>query len=200
MNVHTHLAGRRRDARRALGLSRRHGAARATPAVVTGDRLTVGVVTPHAAAGPEVELPAMTRGRVATVVSRTGSPPEAAQTPPRTAPPAQTQLRAATELDRAAVTFGGRTLAAVALASTTSGYVIGHREGGRPHRTTVTALRGPCRGQLRGSRGGAAHARGLAGPAGAPAMVRRRVRQARRGVLPQPGVRRRGDQRGGSPR
>ena len=36
---------------------------------MTGDRLTVGVVTPHAAAGPEVELPAMTRGRLATVVS-----------------------------------------------------------------------------------------------------------------------------------
>ncbi len=93
---------------------------------MTGDRLTVGVVTPHAAAGPEVELPAMTRGRVATVVSRTGPPPEAS----RTAPPAHAVLRASTgpaALDRAAVTFGGRTLAAVAHASTTSGYVIGHR-------------------------------------------------------------------------
>jgi len=90
---------------------------------VTGDRLTVGVVTPHAAAGPEVELPAMTRGRVATVVSRTGPPPEAS----RTAPPAHAVLRASTgpaALDRAAVTFGGRTLAAVAHASTTSGYDI----------------------------------------------------------------------------
>ena len=90
---------------------------------MTGDRLTVGVVTPHAAAGPEVELPAMTRGRVATVVSRTGPPPEAS----RTAPPAHAMLRASTEpaaLDRAAVTFGGRTLAAVAHASTTSGYDI----------------------------------------------------------------------------
>jgi len=97
---------------------------------VTGDRLTVGVVTPQAAAGPEVELPAMTRGRVATVVSRTGSPPEASQAPSRTAPPAHAELRASTEpaaLDRAAVTFRGKTLAAVAHASTTSGYVIGHR-------------------------------------------------------------------------
>jgi maleate isomerase len=93
---------------------------------VTGDRLVIGVVTPHAAAGPEVELPAMTRGRVETVVSRTGSPPEAS----RPAPPRE-QLRASTEpaaLDRSAVAFSGTTLTAVAHASTTSGYVIGPRE------------------------------------------------------------------------
>jgi maleate isomerase len=98
---------------------------------MTGDRLTVGVLTPHAAAGPEVELPAMTRGRVAMVVSRTGSPPETPQAPSRTAPLAHAELRASTEpaaLDRAAVTFRGMTLAAVAHASTTSGYVIGQRE------------------------------------------------------------------------
>lgn len=97
---------------------------------MTGDRLTVGVVTPHAAAGPEVELPAMTRGRVTTVVSRTGSPLEASPAPSRTAPLVHAELRASTEpaaLDRAAVTFSGRTLAAVAHASTTSGHVIGHR-------------------------------------------------------------------------
>ena len=98
---------------------------------MTRARITVGVVTPHAAAGPEVELPAMTRGRVATVVSRTGSPPEASQARSRPAPPAHAELRASTEpaaLDRAGVTFKGRTLAAVAHASTTAGYVIGHRE------------------------------------------------------------------------
>jgi maleate isomerase len=98
---------------------------------VTGDRLTVGVVTPHAAAGPEVELPTMTRGRVATVVSRTGPASAASQAPLRPAPPAHADLRASTELaalDRAAVTFRGRTLAAVAHASTTCGYVIGNHE------------------------------------------------------------------------
>jgi maleate isomerase len=97
---------------------------------VTGDRLTVGIVTPHAAAGPEIELPAMTRGRVATVVSRTGSLPETSRAPSQTALSAHAFLRASTEraaLDRAAVTFEGSTLAAVAHASTTSGYVIGHR-------------------------------------------------------------------------
>jgi maleate isomerase len=98
---------------------------------MTGHRLIVGVVTPHAAPGADVELPAMTRGRVATVVSRTGSPPEASQAPSRAAPPAHAELRASTEpaaLDRAAVTFKGTTLAAVAHASSTTGYVIGHRE------------------------------------------------------------------------
>jgi hypothetical protein len=34
--------------------------------------MAVGVVTPHAAAGPEAELPGMTRDLVAPVVSRTG--------------------------------------------------------------------------------------------------------------------------------
>jgi maleate isomerase len=98
---------------------------------VTAHRLTVGVITPHAAAGPEVELLAMTRGRLATAVSRTGAPPETSQAPSRTAPPAHTELRASTEpaaLDRAAVTFRGRTLAAVGHASTTTGYVIGQHE------------------------------------------------------------------------
>ena len=96
-----------------------------------GDRLTVGVVTPHAAAGPEIELPAMTSGRVAAVVSRTVPPPAASQAPSRGVPPAHAGLRASTELaaiERAAATFRGRTLDAVAHASTTSGYVIGHRD------------------------------------------------------------------------
>lgn len=101
---------------------------------MTGERITVGVVTPHAAAGPEVELPDMTEGRVVTVISRTGSAaerPKTAKASWRTAPPAHAGLRASTEpaaLDLAAVVFTGRTLAAVAHASTTSGYVIGRRE------------------------------------------------------------------------
>jgi maleate isomerase len=104
---------------------------------VTEHRLSVGVVTPHAAAGPEVELPTMTRGRVTTVLSRT-APPSASQSPsqPRwqppsgTAPPGHAELRTSTEdaaIDRAAVTFAGTALDAVAHASTTTGYVIGAR-------------------------------------------------------------------------
>jgi maleate isomerase len=98
---------------------------------VTREPLIVGIVTPHAAEGPEVELPAMSHGRLATVVSRTGTAPPGSQTqrhPDRRAHP---ELRASTEpaaLDRAAVTFEGIALDAVAHASTTSGYVIGARE------------------------------------------------------------------------
>jgi maleate isomerase len=96
---------------------------------VTTDRLTIGIVTPHAAAGPEVELPAMTRGHIAAVVSRTGPATEASQT--SSTAPAQAQLRASTEraaIDRAALTFSDTPLDAVVHASTTSGYVIGPRE------------------------------------------------------------------------
>jgi maleate isomerase len=95
---------------------------------VTGDRLTVGIVTPHAAAGPEVELPAMTRGRLVPVVCRTGSSAAASDAPSWTATPGHRELRTSTEpdaLDRAAVTFGGTSLDAVCHASTTSGYVLG---------------------------------------------------------------------------
>ncbi len=98
---------------------------------MTIDRLMVGVVTPHEAAGPEVELPAMTRGRVATIVSRTGPPPGAAQTPSRMPPTAHAYLRASTEtdaLDRAATTFMRTTLSAIVHASTTTGYLIGRHE------------------------------------------------------------------------
>ena len=98
---------------------------------MTGDLLTVGVVTPHAAPGPEVELPAMTGGRVVTVLSRTASPSQPSQVPAQAAPPAHAELRASAEpaaLDRAAVAFRGSTLDAVVHASTTSGYVIGRRE------------------------------------------------------------------------
>ena len=92
-------------------------------------RLVVGVLTPHTAAGPEVELPAMTGGRLDTIVSRTQSLDE--ETPPREVPPAHAELRASTQtpaFDRAAVTFGDRTLAAVVHASTTTGYVVGARD------------------------------------------------------------------------
>jgi maleate isomerase len=73
----------------------------------------------------------MTSGRVVTVVSRTGLPPEASQASSWTAPRRHAGLRASTEpaaLDRAADSFRSRTLAVVAHASTTSGYLIGHRE------------------------------------------------------------------------
>jgi maleate isomerase len=94
---------------------------------MTLERLTVGVVTPHAAPGPEVELPAMTGGRVATAVYRTGS----LRTSSRPAPPPHAELRASVDPaahEKAALAFRGTALAAVAHASITTGYLIGHRE------------------------------------------------------------------------
>jgi maleate isomerase len=82
---------------------------------VTGPELTVGVVTPHAAPGPEVELPALSHDRVGVVVARAGSPSDLlASTDPGALEPAARTLRAAR-------------VGAVAHASTTTGYVIGRR-------------------------------------------------------------------------
>ena len=83
--------------------------------------ITVGVVTPHLAAGPEVELPEMTAGRVAVVVERIRpDDPEA--------------------LDRGAARFGDGSVDAVAYASTMSGYALGQVA----ETALVERLRGLC--------------------------------------------------------
>jgi maleate isomerase len=78
--------------------------------------VTFGILTPHAAPGPEAEFPALMRGQVRTVVVRVGSPTELAAS---TAPGA---------LRDAAQTFRSARVNAVAHASTTTGYLIGARE------------------------------------------------------------------------
>jgi maleate isomerase len=90
--------------------------------------ITVGVLTPHAAAGPEDELPAMAPGLVTAVVTRIRPDDDVAgggATPPETA----SGLRALTlpaRLDRAAAGFRRGSVDAVAHASTTTGYALGH--------------------------------------------------------------------------
>lgn len=89
--------------------------------------LTVGVVTPHAAVGPEAELPDMASGRVTAVVARVLPPGTAAD---RTPPTGASALRALTRgpaLDRAAALIRHGSVDAVAYASTSSGYALGHR-------------------------------------------------------------------------
>ncbi len=90
-----------------------------------GDRtLTVGVLTPHVTAGPEIEIPVMSAGRVTTVVSRisltaAGSGAEATSLD---------NLRRGmlpSALDEAAAAFPDGSIDALAYASTSSGYVIG---------------------------------------------------------------------------
>jgi maleate isomerase len=91
------------------------------------DALRVGVLTPHAAAGPEVELPDMAAGRVTTVVARVRPAGAAASwTPPATTAGLRA-LAAPSSVDRAAAPFRGGSVEVVAFASTTSGYVLGHR-------------------------------------------------------------------------
>ena len=87
-----------------------------------GTRLRVGVLTPHAAAGPEVELPDMSSGRITAVVARVRRTGDVElRTPPSTA----SGLRALADpwvLERAAASFRG-TVDVITYASTSSGYV-----------------------------------------------------------------------------
>jgi maleate isomerase len=77
------------------------------------NEMTVGILTPHSAPAPEVELPSLSHGQVRTVVVRAGSPTE---------PDGSTEPAA---LQKAAATFRSSQVDAVAHASTTTGYLIG---------------------------------------------------------------------------
>jgi maleate isomerase len=89
--------------------------------------ITIGVVTPHAAAGPDVELPDMAAGRVATRVTRIPAP-GATESAPGTPPATPVGLRALTApaaLDEAVAALPPGSVDAIAAASTSTGYVIG---------------------------------------------------------------------------
>ena len=81
--------------------------------------IRIGVLTPHAATGPEAEFPQMAPG-VLSCVARVSAGWKESQ-------PTATELRAltASPLDDAAATFDGSTVDAIAYASTTSAYAIG---------------------------------------------------------------------------
>lgn len=89
----------------------------------SGEMLTVGVLTPHTAPGPDVEMPSMAPGRVRVQVARIGASGNAGWA---SADAVRTQAGAAA-LDEAASAL----LPAVdvlAFASTGSGYALGHDE------------------------------------------------------------------------
>ena len=97
---------------------------------VPGEQLTVGVVTPHMAPGPEVELTALSRGWVVTRIARTTTPPHASSGHARSVASNVAGLRALSELavlDRATATFANGSVDVVAHASTTTSYVLGRR-------------------------------------------------------------------------
>jgi maleate isomerase len=89
--------------------------------------ISIGVLTPHAAAGPEVELPDMAAGQVTTQVARipvSGLDGTVNATPPSSS----SGLRALTSpsaLDRAAAVFPHGSVEVVGYASTSTGYAIG---------------------------------------------------------------------------
>ena len=95
---------------------------------MTDDRvISIGVLTPHAAAGPEVELPDMAPGRVVTRVARIVAPGGDASTPgkPPTSPSGLLALTVPSALDDAAAIFGGGSVDAIGYALTSTGYALG---------------------------------------------------------------------------
>jgi maleate isomerase len=91
-----------------------------------GDLLRIGVLTPHAAAGPEAEFPDMAPGRLAISVARVRSP--AVTVNPIGGPPAPLGARVLTDpplLDDAAGKLAAVPVDVIGYASTSTGYAIG---------------------------------------------------------------------------
>src|SRR3978361_1733867 len=90
--------------------------------------LRVGVLTPHAAAGPEAALPDMTSDPSAAWVARTRPPgPEAAVRLPPSTPSELRSLTHGPALHQAAASIRDEQVHAVAHASTSTSYALGHR-------------------------------------------------------------------------
>jgi maleate isomerase len=116
-------------------------------------RLNVGVLTPHTAAGPEIEIPDMSQGRVTVTVARIRSPENAAGTESARAN-RSTRPDKAGSSDGHAACFGDGSVDVVAHASTTTGYVLGVRS----EAELVERLATKCAVPVVGSVGAAADA------------------------------------------
>jgi maleate isomerase len=91
-----------------------------------GTTVRVGVLTPHAAVGPEAELPEMAPGRVIVTVERLGA--DDARGGVGSSPPSASNLEALNReplLDQAAGRLLAKGVDAIGYASTTTGYAIG---------------------------------------------------------------------------
>ncbi|MEV6488028.1 hypothetical protein AB0M20_05210 [Actinoplanes sp. NPDC051633] len=86
------------------------------------DVITVGVLTPHATAGADAEFALMAPGRVRTELSRIRT---SAEMEPPTSPDGLRALAMPRVIDEAASTLPG-SVDVFALASTSTGYAIGH--------------------------------------------------------------------------
>jgi maleate isomerase len=89
--------------------------------------ISIGVLTPHAAAGPAAELPDMAPGRVVTHVSRIPAPGGSASVPgaPPTSPSGLRALTVPSALDEAVAAFPRGAVDVIGYASTSTGYAIG---------------------------------------------------------------------------
>ena len=119
-------------------------------------RLTLGLLTPHAAAGAEVEIPDLSQGRVAVKVARIRSPKNAAGTDLAGPPNAQAlrDLARPEVVERAAACFANGSVDVVAYASTTTGYALGARS----EAALLERLTASCAVPVVGSAGAAADA------------------------------------------
>lgn len=90
--------------------------------------IRIGVVSPHAAIGPEAEFPAMAPGRVVTCVARVPGATAADVGGDSTTPFGLRGLCAPALLDEAADLLAQSSVAVVAYASTSSAYAIGSDE------------------------------------------------------------------------
>ena len=119
-------------------------------------RLTVGLLTPHAAAGPEVEIPDMSRGRVGVTVARIRARQQEAGTgsPGPTTAQALRALARPETVDDAAAGFRDGAVDVIAHASTTTGYALGARS----EAALVERLATRCAVPVVGSAGAAADA------------------------------------------
>lgn len=92
---------------------------------MTPARLRIGVLTPHAAVGPEEEFAAMMPVHLVTRVARVTGKASGATSDAPTTPDALRALTAPAVLEQAAETLLQEPVDAVAYASTTSAYAIG---------------------------------------------------------------------------
>jgi maleate isomerase len=92
----------------------------------TGRMIRIGVVTPHAAIGPEAEFPAMAPGWITTWVARI--PVDMAAADVMGGPPtavAARALSASPQVDRAAKDLAAGAVEVIGFASTSSAYLVG---------------------------------------------------------------------------
>jgi maleate isomerase len=94
--------------------------------------ITIGVITPHAAAGPGAEWPLMLGQQINTKAARILPPGTTAadSADPPTSPSDLRALAMPQALDEAVGSFGEGSIDAIGYASTSTGYVIGHRAEG----------------------------------------------------------------------